>query len=137
MMSRLAPLAGRIPWTLVLFLAAFAIPWFGSRYETFLATQIAINALFAVSLNLLLGTTGLVSFGHVAYFGLGSYVCGILMKTYEAPFVLALSISSGATPASSRTRTQSFSSGIRMRLTMKPGVSLQRTGSLPARSAQA
>ena len=36
------------------------MPWLGSRYDTFLATQIAIDALFAVSLNLLLGTTGLV-----------------------------------------------------------------------------
>ena len=48
-----------------------------------------IDALFAVSLNLLLGTTGLVSFGHVAYFGIGAYVCGILMKTYGLPFVIA------------------------------------------------
>ena len=39
-------------------------------------------------------------------------------------------------PASSRTRTQSFSSGIRIRLTMKPGVSLQRTGFLPRRSSK-
>ncbi|HUN52221.1 MAG TPA: branched-chain amino acid ABC transporter permease, partial [Candidatus Sulfotelmatobacter sp.] len=53
-------------------------------------TQIAIDALFAVSLNLLLGTTGLVSFGHVAYFGIGAYICGILMKTYGVPFVVAL-----------------------------------------------
>jgi branched-chain amino acid transport system permease protein len=90
MMSRAAALAGRIPWTLIAFLAAAAIPWLGSRYETFLGTQIAINALFAVSLNLLLGTTGLVSFGHVAYFGIGAYVCGILMKTYGVPFTLAL-----------------------------------------------
>ena len=42
-----------------------------------------------MSLNLLLGTTGLVSFGHVAYFGVGAYVCGILMKTYELPFIIA------------------------------------------------
>ncbi|HEX3537572.1 MAG TPA: branched-chain amino acid ABC transporter permease [Stellaceae bacterium] len=80
----------RIPWTLIVFLAACAVPWLGSRYDTFLAEQIAIDALFAVSLNLLLGTTGLVSFGHVAYFGVGAYVCGILMKTYEVPFILAL-----------------------------------------------
>ena len=65
------------------------VPWVGSRYDTFLAEQIAIDALFAVSLNLLLGTTGLVSFGHVAYFGVGAYVCGILMKTYELPFMIA------------------------------------------------
>ena len=28
--------------------------------------------------------------GHVAYFGIGSYVCGILMKTYAVPFAIAL-----------------------------------------------
>ena len=85
-----ATLAGRIPWTLIVFLAALTLPVVGSRYDTFLATQIAICALFAMSLNLLLGTTGLVSFGHAAYFGIGSYVCGILMKTYAVPFSLAL-----------------------------------------------
>ena len=79
----------RIPWTLIVFLVAASVPWLGSRYDTFLAEQIAIDALFAVSLNLLLGTTGLVSFGHVAYFGVGAYVCGILMKTYELPFIVA------------------------------------------------
>jgi branched-chain amino acid transport system permease protein len=89
MTRRRAALAGRIPWTLVVFLLAATVPWIGTRYDTFLASQIVIDALFAVSLNLLLGTTGLVSFGHVAYFGVGAYVCGILMKTYEVPFVLA------------------------------------------------
>jgi branched-chain amino acid transport system permease protein len=82
-------LARRIPWTLIVFLAMATIPWMGSRYNVFLAEQIAIDALFAVSLNLLLGSTGLVSFGHVAYFGVGAYVCAILMKTYEVPFVIA------------------------------------------------
>jgi branched-chain amino acid transport system permease protein len=82
-------LMSRIPWTLVVFVVACAVPWLGSRYNTFLAEQIAIDSLFAVSLNLLLGTTGLVSFGHVAYFGVGAYVCGILMKTYDLPFIIA------------------------------------------------
>jgi branched-chain amino acid transport system permease protein len=82
-------LMSRVPWTLVVFIVACAVPWIGSRYNTFLAEQIAIDALFAVSLNLLLGTTGLVSFGHVAYFGVGAYVCGILMKTYDLPFIIA------------------------------------------------
>jgi branched-chain amino acid transport system permease protein len=81
--------SGRVPWTLIVFLVMATVPWIGSRYDTFLAAQIVIDALFAVSLNLLLGTTGLVSFGHVAYFGVGAYVCGILMKTYGVPFCLA------------------------------------------------
>lgn len=86
----MTPISRRVPWTLIVFLIAMIVPWLGSRYDTFLATQIAISSLFAVSLNLLLGTTGLVSFGHVAYFGIGAYVCGILMKTYAVPFSLAL-----------------------------------------------
>ena len=79
----------QVPWTLIVFLVALSLPWIGSRYDTFLGTQIAIYALFALSLNLLLGTTGLVSFGHAAYFGIGSYACGILMKTVGVPFWLA------------------------------------------------
>lgn len=81
--------ASRIPWVLIVFVIMATVPWVGTRYDTFLAGQIVIDALFAVSLNLLLGTTGLVSFGHVAYFGVGAYVCGILMKTYELPFIVA------------------------------------------------
>jgi branched-chain amino acid transport system permease protein len=79
----------QVPWTLIVFLMALSLPWIGSRYDTFLGTQIAIYSLFALSLNLLLGTTGLVSFGHAAYFGIGSYACGILMKIVAMPFWLA------------------------------------------------
>jgi branched-chain amino acid transport system permease protein len=86
----MTPLLQRVPWTLLVFLAAACVPWLGSRYYTLIATLITIDALFAVSLNLLLGTTGLVSFGHVAYFGIGAYICGILMKTYDVAFSLAL-----------------------------------------------
>ncbi|MGE0224617.1 MAG: branched-chain amino acid ABC transporter permease [Acetobacteraceae bacterium] len=88
----------RIPWALIVFLLAVTIPWIGSRYYTFLATQIAILSLFAVSYNLLLGTTGLVSFGHAAYFGLGAYACGLLMKELGAPFLIAL-LAGGLMPA--------------------------------------
>ena len=79
----------QVPWTLIVFLVALSLPWIGSRYDTFLGTQIAIYSLFALSLNLLLGTTGLVSFGHAAHFGIGSYACGILMKIVAVPFWLA------------------------------------------------
>src|SRR2546430_6410301 len=90
MIRRHSALARHIPWTLIVFLVAFWVPWLGTRYDTFLATQIAISALFAVSLHLLLGTTGLVSFGHVAYFGLGSFDFGTLMPTYPVPFSMTL-----------------------------------------------
>jgi len=45
-----------------------------------LASQIAITALFAVSLDLILGYAGIVSLGHAAFFGLGAYAAGILSK---------------------------------------------------------
>src|SRR5205814_800799 len=60
----------RPPWGLLAALAALFIPALGSRFYTFVATDVAIMALFAVSLNLLLGYGGLVSFGHAAYFGI-------------------------------------------------------------------
>ena len=79
----------RIPWTLIVVLVALWVPWFGSRFYTFLATDIVILALFAMSLNLLMGYAGLVSFGHAAYFGIGAYTCAILMKSFGVPFLLS------------------------------------------------
>ena len=67
----------RFPWTLIVFVVALTIPFLGSRFYTFLATDIVILALFAVSLNLLLGYTGQLSLGHVAFFGIGAYASSL------------------------------------------------------------
>jgi branched-chain amino acid transport system permease protein len=85
MTARLA----RLPWGLVVLIALFFVPALGSRFYTFLANDVVIWALFATSLNLLVGYTGLVSFGHAAYFGIGAYTTGILMKKLGVPFLLA------------------------------------------------
>jgi ABC-type branched-subunit amino acid transport system ATPase component/ABC-type branched-subunit amino acid transport system permease subunit len=53
----------------------FILPRIGSTAS--LATEIAIYALYALGFNLLLGYTGLVSFGASAFFGAGSYVAGL------------------------------------------------------------
>jgi branched-chain amino acid transport system permease protein len=45
-----------------------------------LASQVAITALFALSLDLLLGYAGVVSLGHAAFFGIGAYSAGIFSK---------------------------------------------------------
>ena len=79
----------RLPWGVLVLIAALFVPFVGSRFYTFVATDVAILALFAVSLNLLLGYTGLVSFGHAAYFGIGAYTTGILMKKLAVPFIIA------------------------------------------------
>jgi len=59
----------------LLFLAA---PSFLSSYYLGLLTKMLIFALFAMSLDLLLGYTGLPSLGHAAYFGLGAYTVALL-----------------------------------------------------------
>ncbi len=50
----------------------------GAGYTVSLATRILIYGLVGVSLNLILGYGGMVSFGHAAFFGAGAYVVGIL-----------------------------------------------------------
>ena len=52
----------------------------GSRFLLTLFTRILILAMAAVSLNLIMGFGGMVSFGHAAYLGIGGYVVGILAK---------------------------------------------------------
>jgi branched-chain amino acid transport system permease protein len=64
------------------------VPLFGGRYEIYLATEILIFALFAMSLNLMLGFGGLISFGHAAYFAIGAYSIGVFGTTLQWPFVL-------------------------------------------------
>lgn len=51
--------------------------------STPLATEIMIYGLFALGFNLLLGHTGILSFGHAAYFGLGCYGCGIAIRDFR------------------------------------------------------
>ncbi len=80
----------RMPWGLFVLVVAFFVPAAGSRFYTFLANDVVIWALFATSLNLLVGYTGLVSFGHAAYFGIGAYTTGLLMKKAGVSFLLAL-----------------------------------------------
>jgi branched-chain amino acid transport system permease protein len=79
----------RFPWALLVVVAALFVPAMGSRFYTFLANDVIIWALFATSLNLLVGYTGLVSFGHAAYFGIGAYTTGILMKKAGVWFLFA------------------------------------------------
>jgi branched-chain amino acid transport system permease protein len=53
-------------------------PLSGATFYVELTTKIMIMAIFALSLDLLVGWTGLVSFGHAAYFGVGAYTLALL-----------------------------------------------------------
>jgi len=66
------------------------IPAMGEAYLVDLATEILVFVLFALSLNVLIGYSGNVSFGHAAYFAIGGYANAILLTTYGWPLALAM-----------------------------------------------
>jgi branched-chain amino acid transport system permease protein len=59
-------------------------PLAGAGFYTELVTKVMILAIFALSLDLLVGYTGLVSFGHAAFYGVGAYTLGLMAPKYEA-----------------------------------------------------
>ena len=86
-----------IPAMLVFVLFA-AVPWlaevWGGSYLTSLAMRAMILAIAAISLDLLIGQGGLVSFGHAAFLGIGSYVAGIAITegTTDIATILAIAV---------------------------------------------
>ncbi len=75
------------PGTVVLLLCLFALallPLFAEKYYIQLFTKMMIMAIFAMSLDLLVGFTGLVSLGHAAFFGIAGYVLAFAAPQYEA-----------------------------------------------------
>jgi len=64
----------------IVFWLATLTPYFLFPDYLSLASQIAVAALFALSLDLILGYAGVVSLGHAAFFGLGAYTAGIFSK---------------------------------------------------------
>jgi branched-chain amino acid transport system permease protein len=69
----------RTAWAVVVAAGVLALlPLALTSYQLGLATRILIFAIFAMSLDLVLGYTGLPSLGHAAYFGMGAYTVGLL-----------------------------------------------------------
>lgn len=64
--------------------ALLAFPFVGTPFYTEMVTRMMIMAIFAMSLDLLQGVTGLVSLGHAAYFGLAGYALAFLTPQAEA-----------------------------------------------------
>lgn len=64
----------------IAFWLATLLPFFLFPNYLSLASQIAITALFALSLDLILGYAGVVSLGHAAFFGIGAYAAGLFSK---------------------------------------------------------
>ena len=75
-----AALIGR----LAVLAALLAFPLTAAPYYTELLAKILVFAIFAMSLDLLIGFTGLVSFGHAAYFGIAAYAVVLISPQYGA-----------------------------------------------------
>ena len=68
---------GKLTFVVAVFALLAIFPFVGGSYGVDLVTKIMIYAIFALSLELLVGVTGLVSLGHAAFLGIGAYVTKI------------------------------------------------------------
>ena len=69
---------------IVCLLALAALPFIADKFTVQLITKIMIMAIFAMSLDLLVGYTGLVSLGHAAFFGISGYILALNTPQYQA-----------------------------------------------------
>lgn len=87
----LRPAAGPLRLAMLGLIVVLAVlPMLVGAYAQFLLIEIFCLALFAQSLHFIMGPGGMVSFGHAAYFGLGAYGAGLLVRHLAVPMELAL-----------------------------------------------
>ncbi|MBA3292727.1 MAG: branched-chain amino acid ABC transporter permease [Geodermatophilaceae bacterium] len=98
---RRLPLTGLTALAVLILLAA--VPLFVAPFQTSMLARMLIFALLAVSLDLLVGVTGLPSLGHAAYFGVGAYTAGLVAKYWTAaapvPLLAAVGVAAFAATA--------------------------------------
>jgi branched-chain amino acid transport system permease protein len=82
---------GIAAWILVL-VALAAMPFAATKFVTYLATRIMLLGIFAVGYDLLLGRTGLLSFGHGAFYAAGAYGLGLFSLHVSAHPLLGLAV---------------------------------------------
>lgn len=75
------------PW-LAYFLIFGGMTLVRGEHALHIASQIIILGLFAISFNVLFGTTGLLSFGQALFYGLGAYTAGMLAKSFGGDFFI-------------------------------------------------
>ncbi|MGY1604911.1 branched-chain amino acid ABC transporter permease [Geodermatophilus sp. SYSU D00815] len=99
---------------LAVLLALAAVPLFVDPFGTTVLGRILVFALFAVSLDLLVGVTGLPSLGHAAYFGVGAYTAGLVAIHWTAagPVPVVLAALAGAVAAAATGWLAVRSSGV-------------------------
>jgi branched-chain amino acid transport system permease protein len=93
----LAPARWR-PWEFAVWALAFALP-LAMPSHALMINEIAIVALFAMSLDLILGYTGIVSLGHAAFFGFGAYAAALFAKHVMPDPTVGLLVAAGLSAA--------------------------------------
>ena len=82
----------RLAAYIVVFAAALAFTWGANQYYVFIMAMLGITAIVGIGLNVLLGLTGQVSFGHVGFYALGAYTVAILTASAKWSFWAALPV---------------------------------------------
>ncbi len=94
-MQTLREQIGRVPvWTQTLIVGGALLAFIPvlSEFQLSLFTEMLIMGLFALSLNIVLGYGGMVSFGHAAFYGVGGYTLAIATTRLGVPVLLAMAI---------------------------------------------
>lgn len=81
-----------VSWVVAVVVMALlvALPWVAPYFYIFIATEVLILGLLAASFNLVFGYTGMLSFGHAAFFGIGSYAVAMLLQAFQWPLLACL-----------------------------------------------
>ncbi|MGJ9383143.1 branched-chain amino acid ABC transporter permease [Salipaludibacillus sp. CF4.18] len=77
---------------LIAIVALGLAPFILSLFHMNLLTEILILAIFALSLNILVGFTGLVSLGHAAFFGVGAYTAGLVAQHISSNVIVSMAL---------------------------------------------
>ena len=71
-------------------IAALIFAKTANGYYVFILATMALYAMVGIGLNILIGLTGQVSFGHVGFYAIGAYTVAVMTTTLHVPFVVAL-----------------------------------------------
>lgn len=83
-------LSRRILWPFFAILIFLVAPIFFSAHHLTVLTELLIFGMFAMSLDIILGYTGMVSFGHAAFFGVGAYISAFILLHTNLPLPIAI-----------------------------------------------
>ncbi|MEW5816829.1 MAG: branched-chain amino acid ABC transporter permease, partial [Spirochaetota bacterium] len=83
----------------IVFILILIVPAFAGDYQIKVLSKFILFGIFAISLDLIWGYAGILSFGHAAYFGLGAYVTTLVLSHFQIAQSILAVVSSTVVPA--------------------------------------